>query len=96
MFTSILTVVLPVVVTAAVEFVRTKIAPLVPDKYVPAALAVLGGLVGAGGSAAGLEVPIVDLIEGPVSLWQSTALGVVTALASVGVHQIGKQLGKRE
>lgn len=96
MLTSILTVVLPAVVTGVVGVVRTNVAPLIPDKFVPAALAVAGGLVGAVGAAVGVEIPIVDLIQGPASVWESAAYGIVTALASVGVHQVFKQGAKRE
>lgn len=65
-----------------------KAVPHVPDNVIPAACGLAGGVLGAAGLCLGLpDLPAGD----PMT---AVAMGIVSGLASTGIHQIGKQLEK--
>ncbi len=80
---------LPLIVPPVVALVREHVTRIVPDRWVPVLLATAGGGVGATASLAGVDAPA-DLAAAGEAAW----VGVVIGLASVGVHQVWRQLGK--
>ncbi len=82
---------LPLIVPPAVSFIREHVDRLVPDRWVPVLLASAGGGLGATASVIGVDAPA-DLASASEAAW----IGVVIGLASVGVHQVFRQLKKKD
>lgn len=61
----------------------------VPDKYIPIAVGITGGVLGAVGMVVVNGYPATD----PLS---AVAVGIVSGLAATGAHQAAHQLGKDE
>ena len=59
------------------------------DKWIPIIVGVCGGVLGVIGWKTIAQFPADDILN-------SIAVGIASGLASVGVHQIGKQLTKTE
>lgn len=81
--------IIPLVVPPLVTLGRKLIREKLPSKLVPVALAVGGGLVGAIGSAMGVDVPDLTEISGEaaVGAWE----GALVALAGAGVYDVVKK-----
>lgn len=88
----ILPLVLAVLVPVGISQVKGNVLSAIPSKYIPALLAVGGGIVGA--AAAFFEVPIGDLSTGDVSVWEAAITGILIGAASVGMHEVNKQRKK--
>ena len=68
---------------------ETVKASPVPDKYIPIAVGITGGVLGVVGMAVVSGFPATD----PLS---AVAVGIVSGLASTGIHQVVHQLGNDE
>lgn len=91
---------LPLLISAAVTViiaaVRGFVVQHVPSKYFPALLSIGGGLVGAAAHLTGVDATALQHINTDASLWQSTITGVLSGAAATGLHQISKQMSKKE
>lgn len=76
-----------------VSFIRKRVE-IVPDKYVPILLPVVGAAVGILASLAGYDLGNFNAVTADPAMWNSVVTGILSGLASNGVHQIGKQLKK--
>lgn len=65
-----------------------KLSPM-PDKWIPLICGVIGGLLGIPAMTLMQEFPAYDPIT-------AVAVGIVSGLAATGVHQIYRQLTKKE
>lgn len=60
----------------------------IPDEYIPIIVGVAGGILGVVAYLTGMpDFPATDIIT-------AIAVGIVSGLGSVGINQIGKQIGK--
>jgi hypothetical protein len=87
-FTQVGTVVAIVVICYLVGM-AVKAIERVADKYIPVIVGTVGGILGIVGMYIMPEFPAGDILN-------AIAVGIVSGLASVGINQIGKQLGKNE
>lgn len=79
-----MTVILPAAIASVVSWLRGLIDRVIPSRYIPVLLSVVGGLVGAGASL--LEVPIGPIVD--MSTLEAALRGVMVGLTAVGVHQL--------
>ncbi len=59
------------------------------DRYIPVIVGICGGILGVVGLKVIPEFPVSNIID-------AIAVGIESGFGAVGVHQIGKQLGKEE
>lgn len=66
-----------------------KAVEKIANKYIPVIVGIAGGILGVIGMYIMPEFPASDVLN-------AISIGIASGLASVGVNQIGKQLGKDE
>ena len=86
--TQIGTVLAIVVITYLIGLVA-KVIPGVKDELIPVIVGVSGGILGVIGMYVIPDFPAQDLLN-------AIAVGIVSGLASTGVNQVYKQIGKGE
>lgn len=82
------TVLAIVVITYLIGLVA-KVIPGVKDELIPVIVGVSGGIIGVIGMYVIPDFPAQDLLN-------AIAVGIVSGLASTGVNQVYKQIGKGE
>lgn len=87
-FTQVGTVVAIVVICYLVGM-AIKAHEKIKDNYIPVIVGTVGGILGIVGMYIMPEFPATDILN-------AIAVGIVSGLASTGVNQISKQLGKDE
>lgn len=61
-------------------------ASRINDEYIPVLLGIIGGILGVAGMSVMADFPANNILD-------AIAVGIVSGLASTGVHQVFKQLG---
>lgn len=87
--TEMLTQVTPIVVCCYLIGMLLKITPL-SNKYIPAIVGAVGGLLGA------ITYFVAPELIATTDIISAVAIGIVSGLASTGINQVGKQLKKEE
>lgn len=80
--------VLAIVVIAYLIGIVVKHIPRVKDEFIPAIVGVAGGILGVIGMYVMPDFPANDILN-------AIAIGIVSGLASTGVNQAIKQIGKK-
>jgi len=93
---SIIPLIVAAVATPLFAAFRSHVMPLVPDRYVPIFLPILAAVVGAVANWLGVDAAILNEDPTNVSAWETVGTAILTALAMTGMHQISRQLGKKE
>lgn len=81
--------VLAIVVITYLIGLAAKVIPGVKDELIPVIVGVFGGILGVIGMYVIPDFPAQDLLN-------AIAVGIVSGLASTGVNQVYKQIGKGE
>nr|DAG53163.1 MAG TPA: hypothetical protein [Caudoviricetes sp.] len=81
--------VLAIVVITYLIGLAAKVIPGVKDELIPVIVGVSGGILGVIGMYVIPDFPAQDLLN-------AIAVGIVSGLASTGVNQVYKQIGKGE
>lgn len=81
--------VLSIVVITYLIGLAAKVIPGVKDELIPVIVGVSGGILGVIGMYVIPDFPAQDLLN-------AIAVGIVSGLASTGVNQVYKQIGKGE
>ena len=81
--------VLAIVVITYLIGLAAKVIPGVKDELIPVIVGVSGGILGVIGMYVIPDFPAQDLLN-------AIAVGIVSGLASIGVNQVYKQIGKGE
>lgn len=81
--------VLPIIIICYAVGVICKAIDKLPDKFIPAIVAVVGGAIAVPALYFMPEFPATDVIS-------AIAVGIASGLVSTGVNQIGKQITKKE
>lgn len=81
--------VLAIVVITYLIGLTAKVIPGVKDELIPVIVGVSGGILGVIGMYVIPDFPAQDLLN-------AIAVGIVSGLASTGVNQVYKQIGKGE
>lgn len=76
---------LVIVVLAYFAGIVAKAVPNIPDKLIPVIVGAVGGILGACGMFIIPDYPATDIMS-------AIAVGIVSGLASTGVHQAYKQI----
>ena len=87
--TEMLTQVTPIVVCCYLVGALLKITPI-NNKYIPAIVGAVGGLLGA------ITYFVAPELIATTDIISAVAIGIVSGLASTGINQVGKQLKKEE
>lgn len=81
--------VVPIIIICYLAGTGCKTINKLPDKFIPVILGVLGGALGVAGMYVMPDFPAEDIMT-------SIAVGIMSGLASTGVNQVYKQIGKSE
>ena len=81
--------VLAIVVITYLIGLGTKASAKIRDEYIPVIVGIAGGVLGVVGMFVMPDFPANDVLT-------AFAVGIVSGLASTGVNQVYKQLGKKE
>jgi ribonucleotide monophosphatase NagD (HAD superfamily) len=82
-----MTTVLAIVVIAYLVGLVAKAMPFVKDEFIPVIVGIAGGILGVVGMYVIPDFPAQDVLN-------AIAVGIVSGLASTGVNQVYKQIGK--
>jgi hypothetical protein len=82
-----MTTVLAIVVIAYLVGLVAKAMPFVKDEFIPVIVGIAGGILGVAGMYVIPDFPAQDVLN-------AIAVGIVSGLASTGVNQVYKQIGK--
>lgn len=83
----------PALASFIVAVVRTNVAPLIPNKFMPLAMMLGGAVLAATASALGVSLPEVGIVID--ANWLAAALdGVLAGAVSVGYHQLARKIAQ--
>lgn len=89
---------IPILAAAAaawlLSFVRERIAPILPDRFIPLVLPVVGAVVSSVAKWGGVDIGDFNPETADLTTWQTAIAGALSGLAMTGLHQIPKQLRK--
>lgn len=77
----------PIIIICYLVGLGLKSCEQFKDKYIPTVLGIVGGILGIPSMYIMADFPATDIIT-------AISVGIVSGLASIGVNQIWKQMGK--
>lgn len=93
-FVAALPLIIAALVPPALAWFRAHVAALVPSRFIPLLLPIVGGLVSGIAYLVGFDVGDFDPTLADTTAWEAVIIGILTGLSSNGIHQIGRQLRK--
>lgn len=82
------------IVPPTIAFINKKVGEYVPRKFYPILLPIAGALVAGTAKALGFDIGEFDASTADLTMWQTVVTGLLVGSASVGLHQIPKQMAK--
>lgn len=82
------------IVPPTLAYINAKVGEYVPRQFYPILLPIAGALVAGISKALGLDIGDFNPDTADLSMWETVVAGILVGSASVGLHQIPKQMGK--
>ena len=82
------------IVPPTLAYINSKIGEYVPKQFYPILLPLAGALVAGTAKAIGFDIGEFNPSTADLSMWETVVAGILVGSASVGLHQIAKQMGK--
>lgn len=91
---ALIPVIVAAIATPVFSLIRNNVTKVVPDHLVPVFLPIAGAVLGAVAHLLGVDATILQEDPANVSGLETVATAVMTSLAMIGFHQMGRQLSK--